>query len=213
MDKRPEGRRERKRKEMEDRILKAAETLFVRQGFDETTVAVIAEAADVGIGTVYNYYSSKEVLLIAALKARLLMTAPDLFHEPGIPEGGKIRYLMGPALGFIGLVDLYSKKLWFQFMAAIYGAGHMLDSPMFELDWMLMENTMKRVIILQQTGFIRSDADPDQAATVLFASVFMRFQMYVMEPESDVDTLKDLLIQDAELILTGIENRSGKETK
>ena len=212
MDKKPKGLRERKRKEREERILQAAEKLFGTRGFDEATIAAIAEAADVGIGTVYNYYASKEILLIAALKARLMMTAPDLFHEPGTPEGDNILYLMEPALGFMGLVDLYSKELWFQFMAAIYGARHSLNSPVFELDWMLMENTMKRVMILQQTGFIRPDVDPEQSAMVLFASVFMRFQMYVMEPEMNVDTLKNLLIQDARLVLVGIKGREEKDT-
>ena len=207
----PKGRRERKKREMKERILKAAEKLFAHEGFDKTTIAAIAEVADVGVGTAYNYYSSKDILLIAALKARLLETAPDLFQNPGPPARDRVRYLMEPALGFMGLVGLYSKELWFQFMAAIYGAGHTLDSPVFELDWMLMENTRKRVVILQQAGFIRPDVDSEQAAMVLFASVFMRFQMYVMEPEMNVDTLKNLLIQDAELVLAGIQKQEGRD--
>ena len=166
-----------------------------------------------GTGTVYNYYSSKEILLIVALKAQFLVTAPDLFHEPGAPKDDKIRYLMEPALGFMGLVDLFSKELWFQFLAATYGARHTLDSPVFELDWMLIENTAKRVSILQKTGFIRKDVDSEQAAILLFATVFMRFQMYVMESEMNVETLNNLLIQDAGLVLVGIQERDGRDSK
>lgn len=213
MNKQPKGRRKRKKEETEARILKSAEKLFSEQGFDQTTIASIAEAADVGTGTVYNYYPSKEILLIAALKARLLVTAPDLFHEPGAPKSDKIGYLMEPALGFMGLVDLFSKELWFQFLAGTYGAGPRLDSPVFELDWMLIENTAKRVSILREAGFIRQDVNPEQAAILVFSIVFMRFQMYVMEPEMDVKTLINLLIQDAELVLVGIQDREGRGSK
>ncbi len=213
MNKQPKGRRKRKKEATEARILEAAEALFSEQGFDQTTIAAIAEAADVGTGTVYNYYPSKEVLLIAALRARLLVTAPDLFQEPGAPKGDKIRYLMEPALGFMGLVDLFSKELWFQFFAATYGAGPTLDSPVFELDWMLIENTAKRILILQEAGSIRKDVNPEQAAILIFSIMFMRFQMYVMEPEMDVETLKNLLIQDAELVMVGIQQREGRDSK
>lgn len=46
-----------------DRVLKAARTLFVRQGIDRVTVAAIAAKAGVAVSTVYALYRSKEGLL------------------------------------------------------------------------------------------------------------------------------------------------------
>jgi len=51
-------------------ILAAAARLFSRQGYDATTMQEIAALADVGIGTVYGYFPSKEEVLRTALAAR-----------------------------------------------------------------------------------------------------------------------------------------------
>ena len=61
----PESRRERRRLEVFQRVLEAAEQLFVEKGYDETTVAEICEAADVAYGTFFNHFPGKSSLLSA----------------------------------------------------------------------------------------------------------------------------------------------------
>lgn len=46
-------------------VLDAAEALFVGNGYDRTTIADIAAAADVAVGTVYRLYVDKPALLVA----------------------------------------------------------------------------------------------------------------------------------------------------
>lgn len=58
-----QGRRERKRRETRERIFHAAMQLFAERGFFNTTVEDITEAADVGKGTFFNYFPSKEHVL------------------------------------------------------------------------------------------------------------------------------------------------------
>ena len=57
------GRRARRQAETRARILHAALDLFARQGFFSTTVEQITQAADVGKGTFFNYFPSKEHVL------------------------------------------------------------------------------------------------------------------------------------------------------
>lgn len=56
-------RRERKRVETRERIFDAALRLFAERGYLETTVEDITEAADVGKGTFFNYFRTKEHVL------------------------------------------------------------------------------------------------------------------------------------------------------
>jgi AcrR family transcriptional regulator len=57
------GRRERRRVEMRERLFRAALALFAERGYLETTVEDITEAADVGKGTFFNYFPTKEHVL------------------------------------------------------------------------------------------------------------------------------------------------------
>jgi AcrR family transcriptional regulator len=61
----PDSRRERKSAELRERLFRAALALFAKKGYSETTVRDITEAADVGKGTFFNYFPSKEHILMA----------------------------------------------------------------------------------------------------------------------------------------------------
>ena len=57
------NRRERHRAETRERLYRAALELFAERGFLETTVEDITESADVGKGTFFNYFPTKEHIL------------------------------------------------------------------------------------------------------------------------------------------------------
>jgi transcriptional regulator, TetR family len=61
------GRRERKKLQSRKTILEAAISEFSKKGYKETSVADIMSTADLGIGTFYNYFNSKEDLLFSLL--------------------------------------------------------------------------------------------------------------------------------------------------
>lgn len=80
------GRREQKREETRRRLTRAAQRLFVEQGFDGTSVDEIASAAGVSRRTFFHYFDSKEDVVLSrhADFERALVdairTAPP--HEP-----------------------------------------------------------------------------------------------------------------------------------
>jgi AcrR family transcriptional regulator len=61
------GRREAKRTATRARLLAAARDLIAEGGFDAVTVADLTERADVGFGTFYGYFESKEAVLRAVV--------------------------------------------------------------------------------------------------------------------------------------------------
>src|SRR5213079_2510898 len=61
----PPSRRERRSADIRERLFRSALLLFASKGYAETTVEDITEAADVGKGTFFNYFSSKEHILMA----------------------------------------------------------------------------------------------------------------------------------------------------
>ncbi|MEV5607220.1 TetR/AcrR family transcriptional regulator [Streptomyces sp. NPDC052225] len=62
------GLRERKKKQTAIKVWRTAVDLFLEHGYDEVSVAQIAEAAEVSKMTVFNYFKTKEDLLMGPME-------------------------------------------------------------------------------------------------------------------------------------------------
>jgi AcrR family transcriptional regulator len=92
---RSHGRRERRSAETRERLFRSALDLFARKGFTETTVEDITEAADVGKGTFFNYFPSKDHILLAFGEMQLakLQSAVEEARRSGEPMPQFLRSL------------------------------------------------------------------------------------------------------------------------
>jgi AcrR family transcriptional regulator len=59
------GLRERKKQRTHETIIRVALELFAKRGYQQTTLADIAEAADISPRTIFGYFESKEAILFA----------------------------------------------------------------------------------------------------------------------------------------------------
>src|SRR2546421_7537270 len=91
----PPSRRERRSADIRERLFRSALHLFAQKGFAETTVEDITEAADVGKGTFFNYFPSKDHILLAFGEMQLgkLEAAIDLAGLTGEPMPDFLRSL------------------------------------------------------------------------------------------------------------------------
>lgn len=73
----PIGRRERAKKDKRERIVTAARELFAEHGISGVTTQQIADRADVAIGTLYRYTSTKAELLIMVQNEKFAAAVTD----------------------------------------------------------------------------------------------------------------------------------------
>ncbi|MDE0716670.1 MAG: TetR/AcrR family transcriptional regulator [Rhodospirillaceae bacterium] len=98
-----ETRSERRRRRNREALIQAAYDVVSRKGIDATTVHDITEEADVGLGTAYNYFPSKDDLILAAIEqsmdrlARRIETVTDTFDDPAQVFAYGVRTLMDTA--------------------------------------------------------------------------------------------------------------------
>ena len=76
------GLRERKKRDRRRRIEDVAIDLFVRQGFDATTIEQIAAAADIAPRTFFSYFATKDDLVLADYTDRLDRILHELDQRP-----------------------------------------------------------------------------------------------------------------------------------
>src|SRR5271168_5393136 len=81
----PAGRRERQKQDRERRVLAAARRLFDRKGYATTSMEDVAARAGLAVGTLYNYFPSKEQLLFAISRSdteHLLKIGERILADP-----------------------------------------------------------------------------------------------------------------------------------
>ena len=74
------GRKERERQAHRREILEAAERVFVRKGYHGATVEEIAQEAEFAVGTLYNFFKSKEEMYAEVIR-KIAEDFQDVFER------------------------------------------------------------------------------------------------------------------------------------
>jgi AcrR family transcriptional regulator len=175
------GRRERHRTETRDRLYRAALALFAERGFLETTVEDITEAADVGKGTFFNYFPTKEHILaeFGGQRTAAVERALQKARATNGPVLDVLRELVGDA---VGQADKSAALL-----RAIFAAHASCTSVREELvkRMHLARRILTQIILLaQERGEIRRDIPAIDLARMT-QRIFMGVTMsWAIKPES-----------------------------
>lgn len=98
-----EGRVARRQRRNRDALIAAARDVMTEKGVEAATMLEIAERADVGAGTVYNYFKSKDDLAIAVLETLMhdlavrIQEVTDTFDDPAQVYAFGIRTVLDTA--------------------------------------------------------------------------------------------------------------------
>jgi AcrR family transcriptional regulator len=80
-------RHARRRETTRTKLVDAAKALFARQGVDNTRIQEITEEADVGFGSFYNHFQSKEALIEVVLADTIAAQGAEIAAPVTIPTG------------------------------------------------------------------------------------------------------------------------------
>lgn len=158
--------RARQKRARREQILEAARTLFMEHGYSKTNMDAIADAAAVGVATIYTYFDSKEGVLAA------------LFRKDMNEVGGQAEQVLeclpeDPAEGIIALLDAYEKALQFvsykfmiDFIIQTKAKGPVQDAAIWCHDWQA-EQIQQALEIGQKAGTVSSNLDVHVAAMLV----------------------------------------------
>lgn len=177
----PAGRRERRRVEIHDRLYSAALQLFAERGYLETTVEDITEAADVGKGTFFNYFPTKEHVLATFGAERIAVIERALERARKGPVLPVLAELTGNLVG----QSRESPAL----LRAIF-AAHASCAPVraeFGKRLETARGLMQRIFVLaQESGEIRRDLSAAELAR-LVQIVFLGVAVaWSLDPDSSL---------------------------
>ena len=175
------GRRERRRTEIRERLFRAALRLFAERGFMETTVEDITEAADVGKGTFFNYFRTKEHVLATFGAERLAALERALESAKEGPVMPVLRDLPN------GLISHTTENA--ALLRAIYAAHASCAPVRAELHKRLQiaRRSLSEIFaIAQERGEVRTDLSAVEMARLVQIMLLGMTMAWALNPDSSL---------------------------
>lgn len=151
-------------------IFNAGRELFCSKGFKDTNVSEIAKLAGIGVGTFYNYYSSKEELFLEVflkenenLKKRLYESV-DLSDDPVTFVTKFLTKNITEMNSSLILKEWYNRELFSKLEQYFYK-----QDGMNSIDELLQSGRLELVRQWKAEGKMRNDIDDDMICAIFDA--------------------------------------------
>jgi len=173
-----EGLRERKKRLMRQQLTDTATEMFMQRGFDAVRVSEVAEACGVSEATVFNYFPTKESLVLDRLDATMASLRTGLIEPAVAPVEAALRILddeLGAMTTWLASQDdpLKAGNLIKRF-------GDLIDAtPSLRAHQSEMMDQFVAVaaeLLAEQSGMSPGDPEPQIAATALLGLWRIQFE-------------------------------------
>lgn len=186
------GLRQRQKENRLRRILEAATDLFVKNGYAQTKAEDIADAAEVSIGTLYNYFDSKGDILLA-----LATLETDLIYKNSAalatnPKGSASKALEALFFAYFDPKQLFLNEEVWRLSIAISYANPQTEHAISlrETDRLLCKQVVELLDNLKKAGKIAADTDCQMMGEILFNNMNMLYFEFSRSDKQDMDKLR-----------------------
>ncbi len=201
-----EGLRHRKKQRTRELILAEARRLFEARGLDGTTMEDIAGAAEVSVGTLYNYFGSKSTLLLALFNewmASMTASSAGVLADPGDDPVQAVKALFDVYLDF--LLDLDRRLLQDVFVAGM--SGHSISGELMAMDVRLMVELGGLLAGFRKRGLAGSSVPLEEATMLLYSVLIMQLFMFVMVGAIQSEDVRAATARQVEAAFHGMAER------
>jgi AcrR family transcriptional regulator len=173
-----EGLRERKKREMRRRLSDTAARLFLQHGFDAFRVADVAEACGVSEKTVFNYFPTKESLVLDQLETTMSALRTGLADSSVPPVQAALRILdtelTAMTAGVAASGDPGSAIADYRRFGELIGSTPSLRA--YQSDTMDRFIAVAAELLAERVGLRPDDPEPQIAAAALLGLWRVQFQ-------------------------------------
>ena len=191
-----------------DRIIEAAAQVFAQKGYAGAAVADIAVKAEIGKGTIYAYFDSKEDLFFAVFEWYMMQTGTAAKASVSRLGGSAAQRLEDLSDSIMGVWDDIKDAftLTIEFWAAS-SSSHMQDR--FKASFRGMYQEFRGIVVSLiregiKRGEFRSDINPESVAAALVGAWDALFLQAWFEDDFDPATIaRDFL----SIVIQGLSRR------
>ena len=209
----PAGRRERQKLERERRILAAARRLFDRKGFADTSMEEVAARAGLAVGTLYNYFPSKDQLLFAISRSdteQLVKIGERILADP--PED-PVEAIAALTEVMVQGITAGERRLWRELFVAAIAAPDTLGARLFALDMRLIAQLTTMLDRLKARGAVNASVDSSRAAGLFYGICLTWTIAFATRNDLTIETVRAEISESVRITINGMLPRSPAKEK
>ena len=195
--------RERKKAQQRQDLLDSAAELFRSSGFEETRMEDIAVHADVSTKTVYNYFPTKQRILVELLRQdrESLIEVYDAVAQRRPDDLAEaLAQLIRADVGEIRSVE--DKKLWRELLAAETRAHDRMDDE-FQINRQVFLEYIERILVIyRDRGQLSREVSLPLAVEMVYAINAYDFRRYCATARATPETVLELARSQMKLLVS-----------
>lgn len=199
-----ESKREATKIKLKKQILKSAVTVFLKNGYENTTISQIAKDAGVGTGTAYNYFDSKADLFIQTMESIIENEKNNFaYHIEYLDENPITEFSKKIKKLFHYIMEL-DKELLKEFFSVIFGTlskNNYYMKRFYQLDDYYLKQIQYLLNHYVDRGKFSEDFDVESCSLLIFSTVTMHTLEYLHSEDYNEHKINLILTKQIQFIL------------
>lgn len=198
--------REKKKKRLKEKIIEVSKEVFLEKGYIETTMQEIAQKAEIGVGTLYNYFPSKAEIFYCTISKEFDLKVDSYKDFEQDLENDIVKTVVKYVIKPIKKIKLMNRRLMKELFSVAF--GNMKKEGIFFKSWMKLdfryiEQLEKLLDEIKGKGLLPKSFSSHEAAYVIYSVFATQFLMYVYMDDYSFEMLSDNVEKQIRFVFEG----------
>jgi len=198
------GLREQKKAQTRSAIIAEAGRLFTAQGFQATTMDEIAAAAGVSPATLYNYFGTKNSVLLADVETtvgEMIDAGSVVLMDPPQDVVEAVQSLMAVVMDHFIALD---RELLREVFAVSFGPSRDVLPELIRLDLLVAEQLGKLLEQFVSPKGLAPGIEVDEAVITIYSAMATQLVMYVSMEQMTAAAAQQAVARQIEIMFSGL---------
>lgn len=180
------NKRKLNKKERRQKILEISDEMFSSQGYEKTSISAIAKKAGLGVGTVYNYFDSKDAIFSAVYGRKFGVDQVLDISKIEIDQASPLK----PVIDYIDSFEKILNKIpkWlFKQLIRVGVKNDKLMKTFISYDLKMIDDMEKIITKIKNNGYLSEQVNPKILAEMVYSVYAYDFILYFYNGEDSIE--------------------------
>jgi AcrR family transcriptional regulator len=187
------GKRETNKLNTRRNIIKVASEIFDEKGYEKTSINEIANKANLGVGTVYNYFPSKDIIFVESIEKKFDMDSKYMVDINQFVNKEVTVIIIGYIEKFGKSIRIIPKWLLKELFRITIGnkKNEKLLMKLAKIDFKFIDKLEEIFIVLKKENRLDHDFNVKSMAEIIYSIYAFEFLMYLYQESISFDDMSE----------------------